>query len=102
MTIEYDYDVHDKEIIDTLEKENYLLFKVFQEIIKHSYIKFNAFKGCYDINIKWMKITLEKGDPMFNTAKAIYLDQVRKREEALKKQNINEKYGKEVEEELKQ
>ena len=102
MTIEYDYDVHDKEIIDTLEKENYLLFKVFQEIIKHSYIKFNVFKGCYDINIKWIKISLEKGDPMFNTAKTMYLDQERKREEALKNQNLDEKYGKEDEEGLKQ
>ena len=29
MNIEYDYDAHDKEIIDTLEKENYMLFQVF-------------------------------------------------------------------------
>lgn len=101
MNIEYDYDAHDKEIIDTLEKENYMLFQVFCKIIKHSYIKFNAYKGCYDINIKWIKITLEKGDPMFQTAKAMYLEQVRKREEVLKKQELNEKYGKEVEEELK-
>ena len=70
-----------EQLIESLIKENEELRKAMNEIIDNSVVIEKPFTESLEIQVKEIKITLEKDDPCYIYALGVYKDRQRRREQ---------------------